>query len=166
MRTGREPTGTSLTSFSSNISDSLAISLTSSGTVLACRFVLPAAQPRQPGLVFDLDGNNDYGDVVDAAILIGELNQFVRGALRIRLRLQSSGNFEFGNHARQSIRAKKQSIARKKTHLFHVDFNFRLCAEGAEQNALQIALFGFACGKKAAADLFRDQRMIAGELLK
>ena len=50
--------------------------------------------------------------------------------------------------------------------MLDVHFDFRLSAESAQQNALQIALFGFAGGQNPAADLLRHKRVVAGELLQ
>src|SRR5258706_3883031 len=166
MRTGREPTGTSLTVFSSNISDSLAISVTSGGTISACRFLRPRAQPGEPALRFGLERDNDDGNIVDSAAFVGVFDELFGGALWIRLRLESSGNFRFSDHAREAVRTEEQDVALEKRDLFDVHFNFGLRAKSAKQNALQIALFGFAGGQDSAADLFGNQRMIAGELLK
>src|SRR5260370_12685770 len=107
MRTGREPIGTSLTSFLSNISDNLAISVTSGGAISACRFVRPAAQPGKPALGFRFKSNDNDADVVHAAALVGERHQLFRGALRLRLRLQGAGNFGFGDHSSESIRTEE-----------------------------------------------------------
>src|ERR1700758_5864724 len=85
MRTGREPTGTSLTIFSSNISDSLAMSVTSGGTISACRFLRSKAQPGEPALRFGLERNHDDGNIVDSAAFVGVLDEFFGGALWIRV---------------------------------------------------------------------------------
>src|ERR1700675_4675000 len=99
MRTGREPMGTSLTSFSSNISNSLAISVTSSGAISACRFVRSAAQPGKPAFGFRLQRNDDDADVVHAAAFVCQRHQLFRGLLRLRLGLQGTGDFWLGDHA-------------------------------------------------------------------
>src|SRR6266436_6816946 len=136
MRTGREPTGTTLTIFSSNISDSLAMSVTSSGTISACRFMRPTAQPGKPAFGFRLERNHNGRNVVDAAAFVSVFDEFFSGALRIRLRLQSSGNFRLGDHTGEAIRAEQQHIAWEKRDLFDIHFDFGLRSERAEQNAL------------------------------
>src|SRR5260221_12421356 len=87
MSTGREPMETSFTSFSSNISDSFAISVTSGGTISACGFMRPTAQPGKPALGFGLKSNDDDADVVQAAAFVGERHQLFRSALGLRLGL-------------------------------------------------------------------------------
>src|ERR1700719_1441482 len=118
MRTGREPTGTTLTIFSSNISDSLAMSVTSSGTISACRFMRPTAQPGKPAFGFRLDRNDDDRNVVDAAAFVSVFDELFSGALRIRLRLKNSSNFRLGDHACTAIRGVHTNIAWDNTDLF------------------------------------------------
>src|SRR5260370_5720416 len=166
MRTGREPTGISLTIFSSNISDSLAMSLTSSGTISACRLLRPAAQPGKPAFRLRLQRNYDDRNVVDAAAFVGVFDELFGGALRIRLCLESPRDFRFSDHAREAIGTEKQNITWEKRNLFDIHFDFGLRSQGAKQNALQIALLGFARGQDSAANLFGNQRMVAGQLLK
>src|SRR6266567_9114936 len=149
MRTGREPTGTSLTTVSSNMSDSLAMSFASGGTISAFRFLRPTAQPRKPALRFGPERNDDYGYVVDAAAFIRELDELFCGALRNGFRLKCSSDFGLGDHARQSVGAKQQNIAREKSNLFHVHFDLSLSAERPKQNALQVALFRFGRCEKS-----------------
>src|SRR5438477_8517798 len=105
MRTGREPTGTSFTIFCSNIRDSLAMSVTSSGTISACRFIRPTAQPGKPAFGFRLERNDDDRNVVDTAAFIGMFDKLFGGALRIRFGLQSSSNFRLGDHACEAVGA-------------------------------------------------------------
>src|SRR6266478_5445724 len=103
IRTGREPTGTSLTIFCSNISESLAMSFTSGEAISAFRFMRPTAQPRKPALRFGPERNDDYSYVVDAAAVIRELDELFCGALRNGLRLECSSDFGLGDHARESV---------------------------------------------------------------
>jgi len=142
------------------------MSSTSGETISAFRFMRPTAQPQKPALRFGPERNDDYSYVVDAAAFIRELDKLFRGALWNRFRLKGSSDFGLGDHARQSVGAKQQNIARKKSNLFHVHFDLRLSAERPKQNALQVALFRFGRCEKSTSHLFSDKRVIACELLK
>src|ERR1700681_3441476 len=111
MPTGRLPTGTSFTSFSSNIKLSFAILLSSCGTV-GCGFCSrAAAEPREPFFGFASDMHDDDGNVIRAALLVGQLHKPCGGLAGIGFGLQCSCNFGFCDHARQAIRAEHQNVA-------------------------------------------------------
>src|SRR5258708_2144707 len=115
---------------------SLAMAVTSSGTISACRFMRPTAQPGKPAFGFSLERNDDDRNVVDAAAFVSVFDELFSGALRIRLRLKSSSNFRLGDHTCEAIRAEEQNIAREKRDLFDIHFDFGLCSQEPEQNAL------------------------------
>src|SRR5215470_17218113 len=154
--------GTSLTVLPSNIRLSLGISVSSRGAILARVFALPWAQPGKPTFGFVLQTNNDDGDVVHAPVLIGNGDQSFSCFLRVRFRLQSAGDLWIGDHAGQTIRTKKKQVARKERLLFGINFDLLLRTQRAKKNALHLALFGFAGAYDSTADLFGNERMIAG----
>src|SRR5882672_10149967 len=97
---GRLPSGTSLTVLPSNMRLSLGISVSSRGAVRARVFAPTRAQPGKPTFGFVLQTNNNYGDVICAAIFIGDGNEALGSFLRIGFRLQGAGNFRIGDHTR------------------------------------------------------------------
>src|SRR5262249_17238664 len=166
MVIGRLPMGTSFTVFPSNIRLSLGISVSSRGAVFARVFAPSRAQPGTPTFGVVLQTNNDDGDVVDAAVFIGDADQSFGRFLRIGLCLQSACDFRIGNHSSQTVGTQKKQVARKESLLFGIDFDFSLRAESAKQDALHFALLGLAGADDSGADLLRHKRVIAGQLLQ
>src|SRR5215470_18689583 len=105
MVMGRLPMGTSFTVLPSNIRLSLGISVSSRGAIFARVFAPPGAQPGKPTFGIVLQTNNDDGDVVNAAVFVGDGDQSFGGFLRICFRLQSARDFRIGSHSCQTIGA-------------------------------------------------------------
>src|SRR5271165_7057108 len=172
MLTARLPTGTSFTNFSSNIRLSFAISLSScltlapSVTVAVAGLARTPAEPREPTLGLCTGANYDDRNVIGAAAFVGHRHQVFGSCLGIGLGLQGAGSFGFHYHAGQAVGAEQQHVAGKQRLLFGVHFDVWIGTQGAQQHALQFALFGLRGGANAAAYLFGDERVIAGELLQ
>src|SRR5271168_1861761 len=126
MPTGRLPTGTSFTSLSSNIRLSFGISLSSRRAVAGRISPRPMAQPRKPPLGFGPRANDEHGNVVAAAAIVGEFDELGGGLVRIGLGLQSAGDFRLGDHAGQTVGAEQQDVAGKEGEIFGVDSNIGL----------------------------------------
>ena len=86
--------------------------------------------------------NGKHHIKVDATVFVRLDDKFIRGALRIRLGLEGSGNFRFGDHAGEAVGADQQGVTGEEGDPLGVDFDLGLGAEGAQKHALQVALFG------------------------
>src|SRR5229473_2858729 len=164
MVTGRLPTGTSFTILLSNMRLSFGISISSRSTIRSYIFARIAAQPRKPSLGFLFKPHNHDGDVVRAAALIGERDKLFGCPLGIGLGLERSRDFGIRDHARQPIGAEQEHIPGEKCVLLDGHFDFRLCAQRAQQHALHVAFFRFRRSQDAAPHLLCYQRMIPCEL--
>src|SRR5262249_23377002 len=114
MLSGRLPTGTSFSGDSWNLSTSLAISVTSAQRLfleLPAEVARPAAQSVEPAIRPDPNAQDHHRGVVFAAVFIRQRDEAVGGCLRGKMGEQCAGDFRIGDHARQPIRAKQQSVA-------------------------------------------------------
>src|ERR1700730_2292598 len=170
MVTGRAPTGTSFTSFSSNIRLSFAIRSSSCGGILITWPFLTltyslltgaATQPGEPSFRrFIQEAGEDHRNVVQATTFICEFDKFLSRGSGVCFCLQGASDFGLGNHAGEAVGTKEQDVVRKDRDLVHVHFDVGMGTQGAQEDALHFAFFGFLPRDEPAAHLFGDQRVI------
>src|SRR5260370_4325113 len=80
--------------------------------------------------------------------------------------MERYGNFGLGDHAGQAVGAQDQNIAHEEGMFFNIHFDFWLGSQGADKNALHLALFGFRRGDNSEANLFGIERGGGGQLLQ
>src|SRR5271156_1353356 len=165
MLTSCCPTATSFNMELSNFKTSFDMGTPSlSSWILGC--FKPSAELAHGTRCFWAMAQDDCGDVVAAAGVIGLLDQRIGGLLRAGGFLQNTGDLQLGKLTKQSVGAEQVGVAVAQELFGDFNVHVLLDAERARQHVLHAAAAGLLEGNDSAAHLLGDEGMIFGELVQ
>ena len=106
------------------------------------------------------DVDDDGGDVVGAAVVVGRVDQGVRGAGRVDLAGEDGADVVLADHAGQAVGAQQHAVARDQLEGDHVDVDTGFDAERPRDHRAARIELGLLLGELAGLDELGDDAVV------